>query len=159
MTLTTLISARTGTFFSFGPVAKALIVGALFSILIQKISLDDAFNSSAIFSGAFNLLAIFSGFLGTFYVFIATRSNKFLEAIRNTVTFRKMVGLIKFTIYWTLITVAFSYMLMIFEPTKYDLFSFQHFTVASWTWALLMIAINFARCVSMFISIVEQSDT
>lgn len=128
------------------------------SFAVQKISADDTFNSEAIFSGAFSLLSIFAGFLGTFYVFIATRSNRFLEAIRNTITFRGMVDLVRFTILWTLLSVVFSYSLMIVDPKCYPLFSIQHFIVLVWLWAVLMIAINFGRCVSMFIKIVEQPD-
>lgn len=158
MTLTGHISNRTGTFFSFGPVTKSLILGALLSFAVQKISADDSFSSDAVFSGAFNLLSIFAGFLGTFYVFIATRSNRFLEAIRNTITFKRMVELVRFTIFWTLFTVTFSYVLMIIDPKSYPLFSGQHFVVLLWLWAVLMIAINFGRCVSMFVKIVEQPE-
>ncbi|MEC7792452.1 MAG: hypothetical protein VX791_03000 [Pseudomonadota bacterium] len=125
------------------------------ALIIQAVSQGDGFNVSSIYSGVFGLLSLFAGFLATFFVFVATKSNNFLEAIKNTITFRKMIGLLKFTILWTLLAVGFTFILMIVEPRNFDRFSFQHFVVFFWSWGVILIGVNFARCVSMFFSIVD----
>lgn len=156
MQLTAAISNRTNTFLSGEPVLKALALAVVASFLIQHLSQGEAFNISAMYSGVFGLLSIFAGFLATFFVFVATKSNKFLEAIKNTITFRKMVGLLRFTILWTLLSVGITFVLMVVEPRDFPLWSITQGVVFLWAWVVILIGVNFARCVSMFFKIVDS---
>lgn len=157
MQLVVNISKRTNTFLSSAPVVKAFGMAIVTAMFIQFASQVEGFNVSAIYSGVFDLLALFAGFLATFFVFIATKSNKFLEAIKNTITFKQMLGLLKFTILCTLITVGFTFVLMIVEPKNFAFWSGEHLVVFCWSWIVILIGVNFARCVSMFFSVVDRS--
>ena len=126
------------------------------ALLIQSVSQGEEFNVSSIYSGVFGLLSLFAGFLATFFVFIATKSNKFLEAIKNTITFKQMLGLLKFTILWTLLAIGLTFVLMIVEPKDFPLWSGAQAVVFAWSWIVILIVVNFARCVSMFFSIVDH---
>lgn len=152
------ISRRTNTFLSGTPVLQATVLAVVSSLLIQRLSNVDGLNVGAIYSGTFGVLAIFAGFLATFFVFIATRSNKFLDAIRQTITFRQMLGLLKFTIQWTIFAVLVTLGFMVAEPRGYDLFSATSGAVFTWSLMITLICVNFSRCVSMFFKIVDQAD-
>ncbi|QYX56811.1 hypothetical protein K1T73_17560 [Roseovarius sp. SCSIO 43702] len=156
MQLTATISRKTNTFLSSAPVAKALGLAMVAALLIQAASQGDEFNVSSIYSGVFGLLSLFAGFLATFFVFIATKSNKFLEAIKNTITFKQMLGLLKFTILWTLMAIGVTFILTIVEPKNFALWSIVQVVVFAWSWIVILIGVNFARCVSMFFSIVDH---
>ncbi len=157
MQMTVKISKWSNSFLSIGPLAKALLLAVCATLFIQLVSQDTAYNSSAIYSGIFNILAIFSGFLSTFYVFIATRSNKFLEAIRETITFKSMLGLMQFTIVWTLGIVFITYLLTILDPKSIEFGSTTQVVVLLWCWNVFLIIVNFVRCVQMFFSIIEKT--
>lgn len=156
MQLTMGISKRTNTFLSLEPVLKALVIAAVAAILVQRASQGEAFNVGSIYSGVFGLLSIFVGFLSTFFVFVATKSNRFLDAIKHTKTFRQMLGLLRFTILWTLVTVCLTFVLMIVEPRDFSVWSISQGVVFLWAWIVILIGVNFARCISMFLKIVDQ---
>lgn len=155
MQLTAAISRKTDTFLACAPVMKALVLAVVAALLIQTVSQGEEFNFSSIYSGVFGLLSLFVGFLATFFVFIATKSNKFLEAIKNTITFKQMLGLLKFTILWTLMTIGLTFVLMVIEPKDFSLWSGTQAVVFAWSWIVILIVVNFARCVSMFFSVVD----
>ncbi|MDM8165564.1 hypothetical protein [Roseovarius sp.] len=156
MQLNLTISKRTNTFLSGAPVLKSLALSVVSALLIQFVSQGEEFNVSSIYSGIFGLLSIFVGFLATFFVFVATKSNSFLEAIKNTITFRQMVGLLRFTILWTLLAVGATFILMVIEPKNFPILSATQLGVFAWSWIVILIGVNFARCVTMFFSIVDH---
>lgn len=156
MQLAATISRRTNTFLSGAPVTKAFGLAVVASLLTQATSQGEEYNVSAIYSGIFGLLSLFAGFLATFFVFVATKSNKFLEAIKKTITFKQMLGLLKFTIFWTLLAVVLTFVLMIVEPKDFALLSISQAVVFSWSWIVILIGVNFTRCAFMFFSIVDH---
>lgn len=149
------ISKRSSSFLSVDPIIKALLLAVLAAVAVQFVSRGDSYNVSAIYSGVFGILAIFAGFLATFLVFVATKSNKFLESIRHTETFRQMLGLLRFTIFWTLLAVGFTFVMMVIEPRDYSIFGLVFWVVFTWAWVILLIFVNFSRCISMFFSVVQ----
>jgi len=156
MQLAVTISRRTNTFISFAPVLKALVLAVAASLLVQYVSDGERFNVPSIYSGVFGLLSIFAGFLATFFVFIATKSNKFLEAIKDTITFRQMLGLLRFTIFWTLLAVGLTFVFMVVNLKDFQIWSVAQVMVFVWAWVVILIGVNFARCVTMFFSIVDH---
>lgn len=158
MATTLTISRRTNTFLSTAPVLQATVLAVISSLVIQRLSNADGLNVGAIYSGTFGVLSIFAGFLATFFVFVATRSNKFLDAIRHTITFKQMLGLMKFTIRWTVFAVIVTLGFMVAEPKGYDLFSATNGLVFIWSLIVTLICVNFSRCVSMFFKVVDQAD-
>ncbi|WP_417243397.1 hypothetical protein [Celeribacter sp.] len=152
------ISVRTGTFVSFSPILQSLFMAGIASIGVWHVSSSEGFEASAIYSGIFDLLSIFTGFLATFYVFVVTKGNKFLERIKDTPTYRMVLKLLKFTILWSAAMIAFTYILMIVDPSKFDLWTLTHSLVFFWLANCFLIAINFARCVGQFMTIVEAGD-
>lgn len=158
MTVTSTISHRSSTFLSVDPVLKALGMAVLASLLVQIVSKGDQYNVSSVYSGIFGLLSIFAGFLGTFFVFTATKSNKFLEAIQHTITFKQMLGLLRFTILWTLAVVVLTFAMMIVEPRDFSVWSYAQVVVFGWAWTVILIGVNFFRCVSMFFRIIDQGN-
>ena len=149
------ISIQTGTFVSAFPIITSLALASVASIIVRYVSSDNLYDSSLIYSGIFDLLSIFTGFLATFYVFIVTKGNVFLEQIRTTDTYRMVLKLLKFTILWSAGMIVFSYVLMIANPRDFDLFSANHFLVFFWLANVFLIAVNFTRCVVHFLTIVE----
>lgn len=156
MELSLAISRKTSTFLTCAPVMKALVIAVFVAFLVQFASQGEDFNVSSIYSGVFGLLSLFVGFLATFFVFVATKSNRFLEAIRKTTTFQQMLGLLKFTILWTLFAIGLTFLLMIIEPRDFPLWSGAQAFIFLWSWGVILIVVNFARCVSMFFSIVDH---
>ena len=154
-TLTANISIQTGTFVSFSPVLRASLFAVVGSFVAWYGASDEAYDARAIYSGVFDVLSIFTGFLATFYVFIATRGNEFLERIKKTATFSMVLKRLRFTILWAAGMIFFSYLLMIFGPLKYPLFGISHAVVFVWIANIALVGVNFARCVSQFSTIVS----
>lgn len=151
------ISARTGTFISLSPVAKALFFAVAVSYLVQVVSGLPGIDSGTIYSGVFDLVSIFTGFLATFYVFIATKGNKFLESIRSLKTYAVILKLVKFTAIWSMLVIALSYVIMVWNFGAFRLHGVEHAVVAFWLANLFLILINFSRCVTYFVRIAETS--
>ncbi|PWE29998.1 hypothetical protein DDZ14_16285 [Maritimibacter sp. 55A14] len=149
------ISVITGTFLSLAPILKACILAAATSFLVLYLSGDQMFNSNAIYAGVFDLASIFTGFLATFYVFIVTKGNRFLEKIAATKTFSMVLRLLKFTIVWSVIVVGYSYAMMIVDPSDFAAFSIMHFVVFFWLFNVFMVVVNFTRCTVQFMTIAE----
>lgn len=145
-----LLSRSTGTFLSAAPVVKAAILSFVSTIIITILSAVDGIAYESVFSGIFDLAAIFAGFLSTFYIFIATKSNAFLSAISDTITFRMMKRLLKFTIIWSAIVIIMSYVLMIAPPKNIEIFSISQIIVFVWCMNVFLIAVNFLRCIAQF---------
>jgi hypothetical protein len=155
MTTAVTIAGRTGTFLSIVPAIGGVVIASVSSVAIWHVSNTDGYNLGALYAGVLGLLAIFAGFLATFYVFVATRSNAFLSAIRGTATFRQLVALLRFTLIWTIGTCAMTLVVSVIEPRNFELLSLAGLFVAMWTWSVSMIVLNFWRCSRMFIRIVE----
>lgn len=149
------ISIQTGTFVSVGPVVKALCLAVLGSFFAWYAAGQEGYESASIYSGIFDILSIFTGFLATFYVFVITKGNAFLEKIRGTGTYSMVLKLLKFTILWSVGMIAASYILMIANPENYGLFSISHGIVFAWIANVALIAINFSRCVVQFSTIIS----
>lgn len=149
------ISVRTGTFVSASPIVTSLLLAGAGVIVVQSISSDTSINTSAIYSGVFDLLSIFTGFLVTFYVFVVTKGNDFLEKIKTTATYKMVLTLLKFTILWSTAMIIFSYILMVTDPKGFDLLSANGLFVFFWLANVFLIGVNFSRCVSHFLTIVE----
>ncbi|MEM6901327.1 MAG: hypothetical protein AAF583_16350 [Pseudomonadota bacterium] len=145
-------------FFALSPVFKAVILALVSVPVVTKLSFSETAQYSAIYSGIFDLLAIFTGFISTFYIFIATKGNKFLQRISKTQTFSSMRGLLGVTICWSYILVIFSYVLMIWSPNKIEYFSLTQMTIFVWCINVFLICVNFHRCVSLFLMVVETAD-
>lgn len=101
-----------------------------------------------------SLLSILCGFLATFYVFVATRSNQFLNAIRRTNTFKTLIKLIRFTIQAALFALALTFYLMIDEPKDFPLWGVCYFGIYAWSAVICLVGVNFWRLCAMFFSIV-----
>lgn len=151
------ISIQTGTFVSWGPVLKALLLALVASLFAWYAAGQNDFDSGSIYSGVFDLLSIFTGFLATFYVFVVTKGNEFLHKIQGTETYSMVLRLLKFTILWSAATIFASYILMVVNLTNYELFSAAHFSIFLWIANVALIAINFARCASHFSTILSAS--
>lgn len=149
------ISVTTGTFLSSGPLSKAALLAAASSFLVILASNNETMNGNAIYSGVFDLASIFAGFLATFYVFVVTKGNEFLVKIRTTKTFGMVLRLLKFTVLWSTFVIAFSYVMMVVDPTKIGVFSIMHAVVFAWLCNVFMVAVNFTRCVAQFLIIAE----
>lgn len=149
------ISRWSGTFLSPTPSIRSAVFAVLGTWLIVFYSAKDSTNSAAIYSGIFDLVSIFTGFLATFYVFVATRSNRFLRRIQHTQTFKMMLDLIRFTIVWSFWMIGFSYVLMVLNIKNIDVPSAQLFVVFFWVFNGALIATNFSRCVYQFVMITE----
>lgn len=149
------VSIWSGTFLSAGPAFKALCFAAVGTWLIITYSDQPGINTSAIYAGIFDLVSIFTGFLATFYVFVATRSNRFLRKIQHTSTFKMMLHLLRFTILWSFWMIAFSYVLMVLNITKFNIPSVGLIAIFFWVFNAALIATNFARCVNQFVTITE----
>lgn len=149
------ISIRTGTFVSASPIVTSVLLAGIGLVIVQAISSNEALNTGSIYSGAFDLLSIFTGFLATFYVFIVTKGNKFLEKIKGTATFRMVLRLLKFTILWSAGMIMFSYILMVANPKDFEIVSPVGFLVFFWLSNVFLIGVNFVRCVSHFLTIVD----
>ena len=134
---------------------RALLMASLCSLLVWHAAGTDGYNVSALYSGVLSLLSIFCGFLATFYVFVATRSNAFLEAIRKTHSFSQLLDLIRFTIQWTIFALAVTLYLMVSEPKSFALWGAVYFGVLIWCWIVSLIVVNFLRITQMFFSIVK----
>lgn len=155
---TTNISSQTGTFVSVSPVVTAFLSACLLSGAAWYAANQETYETSAIYSGVFDILSIFTGFLATFYVFVITKGNSFLEKIKGTRTYGMVLKLLKFTILWSVAMIAASYVLTVINPSKYQFFSLSHWMVFVWIVNIALIAINFARCVSQFSTIVSAED-
>jgi len=149
------ISVQTGTFVSASPIMVSLVLASFTSFGVRYLTVESGYAPSAIYSGVFDLISIFTGFLATFYVFVVTKGNKFLEEIKTTPTYRMVLKLLKFTILWSAAMIVFSYVLMIVNPGNFGLFSGQHFLVFFWLANVFLIAVNFGRCIVHFLTIVE----
>jgi len=152
------INRATGTFVSPSPVVKSLALAVAASFVVQFVASDESYESASVFSGVFDLLSIFTGFLATFYVFIVTKGNEFLEKIKTTATYRMVLKLLKFTILWSVFMIMFSYALMVIDPREYSIFSAMSALVFFWLANIILIAVNFGRCVNHFLTIVEAGD-
>lgn len=159
MPMTTNISRQTGTFISVSPVLKSTGLAMLCSLAAWYAAGQEHYESAAIYSGVFGILSIFTGFLSTFYVFVVTRGNVFLQRIRGTATYKMVLQLLKFTILWSAAMIAASYVLMIINPSSYELFSFTHLVVFFWVFNIVLIAVNFARCAAQFSMIVSADNS
>lgn len=149
------LSTKTGTFLSVSSVIRAVLLAAVTSFVIQYVSGGSDINTVAIFSGVLDLLAILAGFLATFYVFIITKSNAFIEKIKTTDTYRMTLKLLKFTIMGAVFAIVFSYVLTIINPRKYPCFSFIHIIIFFWAVNVFLVIVNFIRCARHFLLIAE----
>ncbi|WP_375227484.1 hypothetical protein [Roseobacter sp. S98] len=147
-----------GTFLSVGPLINSIFLAALCSVAAQMVSASEAFNPAAIYGGIFNLLTVFTGFLATFYVFIVTKNNEFLKRIAKTETYKDAVRLLKFTVFWSSVVIFLSFLMMVWDPKCFALFSMTHLAVFFWLLNVFMVAVNFARCANQFIMIVDTDD-
>lgn len=155
MTATVTTSGRTGTFISTGPSVAATVIASIAAVAVWHVSASEGYNLGALYAGVLGLLSIFSGFLATFYVFVATGGNAFMNAIRQTGTFRQLVTLLRFTLVWTVGTCAFTLAMSVVEPRGFALVSLPMLAIAAWVWSVSMIIVNFWRCTRMFVRIVE----
>ena len=149
------LSFLTGSFLSVEPIFKATVLAAATSYLVIFLSAAPVVEVGSMYSGVFDLTAIFAGFLATFYVFVVTRGNTFLERIKHTVTFMQIIKLLKFTLIWSGIVIAYSYVLMVVEPKGAAYHSAMHFVIFFWLCNVFAVVVNFARCARQFVSIVE----
>lgn len=149
------VSIQTGTFVSAQPVIGALSASCVLSYFAWFAAGQESYESSVIYSGVFDLLTIFTGFLATFYVFVVSRGIRFLEKIKNTNTSKMVVKLLELTIVWSVAMIFVSYALAVVNPASYGLFSLTHAIVFFWIANVSLIAINFARCVGHFTTILS----
>jgi hypothetical protein len=149
------ISTTTGTFVSVTPILTSLMLAVVGALLVQYVCGIEHYNSDAIFSGVFDLLSIFTGFLATFYVFVVTKGNTFLERIKRTASYRLVLTLLRFTIVWSVLIIVYSYSLMVISPKNYELLSPMGIAVGFWLFNVSLIAVNFVRCVGHFSTIVS----
>lgn len=149
------LSRWSGTFLSLRPLINALVIAVLGTFIITDLTGQKSINIQAIYSGIFDFIAIFTGFLSTFYVFVATRINKFLRKIDHTKTFSAMVALLKFTILWSFFMICYSYVMMVFSFTYVQNFSVEQIIIFVWVFNVALIAANFARCVRQFMIITD----
>lgn len=133
----------------------ALGLGFAASYGVWHAGTTPGYNVASLYGGILSLLAILCGFLATFYVFIATRSNQFLNSIRKTSTFKTLITLIRFTIQVSLFALALTFYLMVVEPKGFALWRATYFGVYSWSFVVCLVGVNFWRICSMFFSIVE----
>ncbi len=152
------VSIATGTFLSWGPILKALALAGAVSFVILWASQGERVQVGAIYSGVFDLATIFTGFLATFYVFVATKGNAFLERIKLTRTYGMVIRLLKYTILWAAIVALMSYLLAVVEPKDYAVMSLMHGVVFFWLVNVFVVAVNFARCVHQFLMMAEASN-
>ncbi|WP_421851476.1 hypothetical protein [Oricola sp.] len=144
------ISAASGTFLSLAPVIHALLAALAGTAVITVLSGNESLNYEYIYSGVFDLISLFTGFLGTFYVFVVTKGNRFLQAIQRTPTFAAMVHLLKFTIVWSVGMIVCSYVLVILNPKDLEFLSVEQAFVFFWVFNVTLIVYNFTRCVRQF---------
>lgn len=149
------ISISTGTFLSMNPILKATAMAGAVSFVVLWASQGERTQVGAIYSGIFDLATIFVGFLSTFYVFVATKSNDFLEKIKRTKTYGMVLRLLKFTILWASFVALGSYLLAIIEPRDYEPWSLVHGVVFFWLANVFVVAVNFTRCVRQFLTMAE----
>lgn len=148
-------SEWSGTFLSIKPIVKALLIAIILTWIIVRIAGVDGTNTEAIYSGVFDLVALFSGFLATFYVFIATRGNRFLRKIQHTNTFKMMLHLLRFTILWSVGLIGFSYILMVLNIKEFEFPSVEVALVYFWVFNITLIVTNFVRCVLQFMMVTD----
>jgi hypothetical protein len=148
------VSERTSTFLSARPLLRALIVAVAGTGVTTIVSTNPSYNLEAVFSGVFDLLTIFTGFVATFFVFIAARQNVFLEKIKHTATFKMMLGLLRFTLLWSVAMIFATYVLMVLNPKDIATFSPTQFAIAFWFYNLGLIGFNFWRCIVQFNTVV-----
>lgn len=161
MSTTTLrsVSDWSGTFLSLKPIIRAIVLSIVGTWFVVVHSSNPESNVEAIYAGIFDLVSIFTGFLATFYVFVATRSNRFLRKIQHTATFDKMLHLLRFTILWSFWMIAFSYLLMVISYKDIQIPSFALFVVYFWVFNFALIVTNFFRCVFQFVTITSLDVT
>lgn len=149
------LSRWSGTFLSFKPVIRAAIISVFLMYFLGKASHIETMEYTSIYSGVFDLISIFTGFLATFYVFVVTKGNRFLQKIRKTSTFVMMINLLKFTIFWSILMVAFSYLLMVASPKNLMINQPIFWLVMFWVFNVTLIGVNFWRCVHQFAIITD----
>jgi uncharacterized membrane protein len=152
------ISQWSSTFLSQRPLGMSAVFAALGTAAATLISRTEALDTSSIFSGVFDLLTIFTGFLATFYVFVASRQNRFLSKIQHTQTFKQMVGLLRFTIWWSGAMILASYALMILDPKQIQNWSVTQFVILLWFYNLSLIGVNFVRCARQFNTVLTAGE-
>ena len=153
------VSAWSGSFLSIKSLAKSLLLAGVSSLVIVKISTGGDYASSSIYSGVFDLVSIFTGFLATFYIFVVTKNNDFLNAIKRTNVFRRILHLLRFTILWSLFLIFGTYALMIVDLKDFEIFSISHGVVFIWAWNVFLIIVNFWRCLCQFYSILDVENS
>lgn len=149
------VSQRTGSFLSCASVIRALLLCACSTYVVWYVANHDGYNLSALYSGALGLLSIFVGFLATFYVFVVTRSNRFLEAIQGTASMRQLLLLVRTTLKWSMVAVALTFAIMVAEPRKFPLWGRDFWLIAVWCLNLSVVCVNFWRSVKIFFRIVD----
>ena len=149
------IAQRTGTFLSWGPILLSLVLGFVASCGVWYAGETPGYNIASLYGGVLSLLSILCGFLATFYVFVATRSNQFLNAIRKTKSFKTLITLIRFTIQAALFALALTFYLMVAEPKGFPLWGASYFGICAWAVVVCLVGVNFWRLCVMFFSIVE----
>ena len=149
------LSVRTGTFISVSPIVKALALAGALSFLVQAASVKGTIDVGAMYSGVFDIVTIFTGFLATFYVFFVTKGNAFLESIKGTKSYDGLLRLTKTTIYWSVFVIILTYLLMVFKFQNFALWSLDHFVVFFWLANVSLIAINFGKCIGLFLKVAE----
>ncbi|MER9258368.1 hypothetical protein [Mesorhizobium sp. M0619] len=149
------ISRWSATFLSHRPLALAAVFSVAGTIVATWASRDSDINSLAIYSGIFDLLTVFTGFIATFFVFVGARQNEFLAKIQNTMTFKAMLRLLRFTLVWSAAMIFASYVLVIMQPKDVAAWSIMQGIIWFWFYNLGLIVVNFVRCIRQFNTIIS----
>lgn len=152
------VSQRTYSFLSNAPLIGSAVGGAIVTLVVSRVSYLKV-DVGTIFSGVFDITTILTGFLATFYVFVVARQNKFLEEIQHTQAYRDAVGLLRFTIYWSVSVILLSWLCAIVSPTEIANWSWQQAMVYVWAFNAILLTINFIRCASHFNTIISARST
>ena len=108
---------------------------------------------SPFYSGLLGLLSIASGFIASFYFFVISRGTNFLKEIEKTDTFKALLRLTSFTLLFALWMIVVTFFLSVLEPIATGYCKLDHALNAFWLYLIFLTAMNFRRCMSIFLRI------
>lgn len=143
--------------FSMRSLPLGIFLTVILFIFWRHLSLSYPSNISALFSNLLALLSIFSGFVASFYFFVASRGNTFLEVIQKTSTFDSLLKLTKVALELSFLSIVYVFILAGYAPVAKSVKWWEIDAVnVSAALCFLMTGVtvsNFVRCMRLFLKL------
>lgn len=129
------------------PVTGALL-GVLVFVLLSRES--GIVNAAALYSAILSLAAMVVGFLAAFYLFLVSAGSVFMQAIKRTAAYRRLVSLVWSTMIGAIILCGLTIAMAALEPNAKLDWSVESLLVFSWSVLAGYVFASSVRCLYLF---------